>query len=301
MVLAFVSAGYFESAPCNRELGYAIEFDRPIVLMREMNPKKGGISIESARSACPSDLVEAAFAEPHLNWHRMKEFQTLTLGQVLRYVMHDQLGEDDRNRIHIPGCPSQVRSTLRGVGPSYKYHYYVSPHNTGAEAFVDEVSAYLKQPGIKRDVESSRGTFHMGNWRNSSHGMMIHRGTSTLSHGTQEEATEQLTTTDNIDEMLDAERFLLYLDLSTWHGGAKGGADDARLSKLKEEVTRAIYAGMQVWLVHEFAGICGVPEFDFFLANTPVDLVTLGLYANQLAVPFHEHEHRKVRQQRFQE
>ena len=81
MVLAFVSAGYFESAPCNRELGYAIEFDRPIVLMREMEPKKGGISLESARSGCPSDLLEAAFAEPHLDWHRMKEFQILTLAR----------------------------------------------------------------------------------------------------------------------------------------------------------------------------------------------------------------------------
>ena len=38
MVLAFVSTGYFESRPCQSELGHAIEHGKPIVLLRESAP-----------------------------------------------------------------------------------------------------------------------------------------------------------------------------------------------------------------------------------------------------------------------
>ena len=57
------------------QVGYAIESKRPVLLLRELDPKKGGISFEAARSLCPPELREHAFALPHISWHRAKDFR----------------------------------------------------------------------------------------------------------------------------------------------------------------------------------------------------------------------------------
>ena len=58
--LVFLSAGYFKSYNCRRELYAALASSRPFVPIHEADTAKGGASIEALKAECSSSCVEVA-------------------------------------------------------------------------------------------------------------------------------------------------------------------------------------------------------------------------------------------------
>ena len=103
-ILFFLSQGYFRSkarlsfpprlyrplavppaspAPqnCLREIRSSLEKDKPLVLVQEADPDKGGGTLQALRDECPEDLQPAIFDEdwPLTIWYRIEEFQLVSL------------------------------------------------------------------------------------------------------------------------------------------------------------------------------------------------------------------------------
>ncbi|EOD17405.1 hypothetical protein EMIHUDRAFT_210090 [Emiliania huxleyi CCMP1516] len=102
VVLFFLSRGYFRSqarpsnaataalwphlplpAPqnCLREVRSSLEMDKPLVLVQEADPEKGGGTLQALRDECPEDLQPAIFDKdwPLTIWYRSDEFQLISL------------------------------------------------------------------------------------------------------------------------------------------------------------------------------------------------------------------------------
>ena len=58
--LVFLSAGYFKSFNCRRELYAALASNRPFIPIYEADVAKGGASIEALKAECRENCVEAA-------------------------------------------------------------------------------------------------------------------------------------------------------------------------------------------------------------------------------------------------
>ena len=108
VILFFLSRGYFRSrarlalpprlrrnlrrtlalppaspAPqnCLREVRSSLEMDKPLVLVQEADPDKGGGTIQALRAECPKDLQPDIFDKdwPLTIWYRIEEFQLISL------------------------------------------------------------------------------------------------------------------------------------------------------------------------------------------------------------------------------
>ena len=77
MVLCFLSRGYLRSTNCLREVRAALEMGKPLVLVHEADPDKGGGTLAELRSECPEELQAAIFEAgwPMVVWHRTEDFQ----------------------------------------------------------------------------------------------------------------------------------------------------------------------------------------------------------------------------------
>jgi len=62
VILVFLSAGYFKSRNCLREIRAAIEQKKPLLLVHESDPAKGGAPLEALKSTCPADIRVAVFS-----------------------------------------------------------------------------------------------------------------------------------------------------------------------------------------------------------------------------------------------
>ena len=106
VILIFLSRGYFKSkvlaciplcdrlpstspaAPsaqnCLREVRAALSQGKPIILVQEADPDKGGGSLEALRSECPEDLQPAIFDAdwPLVVWMRIEDFQRVSLKMI---------------------------------------------------------------------------------------------------------------------------------------------------------------------------------------------------------------------------
>ena len=71
-ILVFLSKGYFQSGNCMKELRATCELKKEIILVREMDTAKGGITIEEAKRDCPADLRAHVFKEKAIDWHRVE-------------------------------------------------------------------------------------------------------------------------------------------------------------------------------------------------------------------------------------
>ena len=65
---------------CLREVRSSLSMRKPLVLVQEANPAKGG-AVEELRAECPEDLQAAVFeANWRLAvWHRIEEFRLVSL------------------------------------------------------------------------------------------------------------------------------------------------------------------------------------------------------------------------------
>ena len=108
VILFFLSKGYFRSKNCLREIRSSLEKGKPIILVQEADPAKGGGSIEASsyrrgstpappqarssrqprlqelRAECPEELQPAVFDQlfPLVVWMRIEEFQRVSLKMI---------------------------------------------------------------------------------------------------------------------------------------------------------------------------------------------------------------------------
>ena len=55
VVLVFLSRGYFTSRNCLREIRACKKMKKPLILVHERDPAKGGISLQEAMDECPGN------------------------------------------------------------------------------------------------------------------------------------------------------------------------------------------------------------------------------------------------------
>ena len=66
---------------CLREIRSSLEQSKPLVLVQEADPDKGGATLQALRGECPEDLQPAIFDNdwPLTIWYRIDEFQLISL------------------------------------------------------------------------------------------------------------------------------------------------------------------------------------------------------------------------------
>ena len=66
---------------CLREIRSSLEQSKPIVLVQEADPAKGGATLQALRGECPEDLQPDIFDNdwPLTIWYRIEEFQLVSL------------------------------------------------------------------------------------------------------------------------------------------------------------------------------------------------------------------------------
>ena len=66
---------------CLRDVRAAIEMGKPLILVHEADPGKGGGTLQELRAECPEDLQADIFDKgwPMTVWYRIKEYQIVSL------------------------------------------------------------------------------------------------------------------------------------------------------------------------------------------------------------------------------
>ncbi|EOD11084.1 hypothetical protein EMIHUDRAFT_214887 [Emiliania huxleyi CCMP1516] len=110
--------GYLRSTNCLREIRAALEMGKPLVLVHEADPNKGGGTLAELRSECPEvEELQAAIFEagwPMVVWHRIEDFQHVSLKVIAEALL-----------LQMP--------TNGPLGPS--------PSNAGARELADDLAA----------------------------------------------------------------------------------------------------------------------------------------------------------------
>ena len=75
---------------CLREVRAAIELGKPLILVHEADPGKSGGTLQELRAECPEELEPDIFDTdwPMTVWHRVKEYQTVSLTIVAEAPHH---------------------------------------------------------------------------------------------------------------------------------------------------------------------------------------------------------------------
>ena len=89
VVLCFLSRGYLRSTNCLREVRAALEMGKPLVLVHEADPDKGGGTLAELQSECPEELQAAIFEAgwPMAVWHRIEAFQHVSLKVIAEALL----------------------------------------------------------------------------------------------------------------------------------------------------------------------------------------------------------------------
>jgi hypothetical protein len=133
--ILFLSCGYFESFNCRRELYTALQACKPIIVIREDDPARGGASLDQFRQLCmlhcrgggptgaaegypgpASDLLRLFPAhDPPIVWTRVHDFQVSDPIIAQRYSR--------RTPPHL--CPSPARGPAQAISvarPAHRLH-----------------------------------------------------------------------------------------------------------------------------------------------------------------------------------
>lgn len=273
-------AGYFLSRPCLREVRAAVSQRKPLILVHEIDEKKGG-TLTDLRNDCPPDLQGAVFESgfPIVRWHRLPDLQIVTLLQIASaLVSMQQAASADASQVVLSSFPTTPSTSLlylpsavteKRIEMESPVRLFVSSSNDGAEDIASLLLANVqpkKAAGSLIDTRSaSRLTRLTRTSRSSEHGHGLHVSadialTSAVEHSTH---------------------MLLYLKTDTFSPNSPHADGDT----LAAEVRAARATGVQILIVHEQRDGQGRCAFDRFFYSTPEDLISSGLY-NDLAIPF---------------
>ncbi|EOD41030.1 hypothetical protein EMIHUDRAFT_108214 [Emiliania huxleyi CCMP1516] len=134
------------SQNCLREVRSSLEMDKPLVLVQEADPAKGGGTLPALRAECPEELQPDIFDKdwPLTIWYRIKEFQIALL-------------LCSPNFLDSTSLPLTVTGELRirAFGFSTFAKVWASPANAGAKELADELVAAF--PGLTVSTAEEAG------------------------------------------------------------------------------------------------------------------------------------------------
>ena len=122
------------SKNCMRELRAALAYGLPLVIVRETDIKKGGLPLEELVEQCPTELRDQVFAFPVVEWHRVKDFQLVSLRLIGEGLLKPSMEDHSDDSFEIWGDPARNGPTIKGVVAT-------SIHNQGAEDLANELLA----------------------------------------------------------------------------------------------------------------------------------------------------------------
>ena len=94
-VLLFYSSGYFFSRPCQREITFALDAKKPLVVVHEVDLWHGGQSLEELRRAAAAVFDTTILFEREIyTWHRVHDFQLLTLKKIAQVNASEHSGPE---------------------------------------------------------------------------------------------------------------------------------------------------------------------------------------------------------------
>ncbi|EOD17232.1 hypothetical protein EMIHUDRAFT_445249 [Emiliania huxleyi CCMP1516] len=139
MILFFLSCGYFRSKNCLREIRSSLEMDKPIVLVQEADPAKGGATLQALRGECPEDLQPDIFEKgwAHTIYMRIQEFQRVSLKTIVEAVL--LCSPNYVNQTSLPLCvPGEPES--QPLAFAKETMLWASPANAGAQLLAEEIA-----------------------------------------------------------------------------------------------------------------------------------------------------------------
>ena len=167
-VLIFLSKGYFSSANCLREYDSTLSDAKPIVLVHEKAPQRGGATLDVLRAECIAkdrDPTRVFSSDSIIDWHRVAAFQLMSLKLIAYELllaspsyseglpMQRRSGgkEDVSSSLFVPG-----ELSLKGLSfkTSRSVNVFVSPNNPGARQFVTELQGVLRPGAISAVFET---------------------------------------------------------------------------------------------------------------------------------------------------
>ena len=276
LILLHGCTAYFQSQNCLREVRTAVGKRRPIVLLRD------GVELDTARAICPPEMRGAVFDSPHavVEWHRLGDFQRVTLLQICRAILPADVGPG----VTLRSGTIDLASTAGALPPPAigAVHLYVSPRNLGAAELAEEIAQLgCCQKGRAKGGNKGRSSEQAGAAEGGGSAPVAASskvgGSGCSLFVTSEGGPEQ------------ADHMLLLLDARTWTSEAAPA--------LAAEVAAAMMGGVHILLAHECddsgrkAAHC-VP-FGAFFGTTPQALLDAKLYGD-IAISLYPGEHRKV-------
>ena len=252
-------SGYFRSPPCQQELRRAMSTDTPIVWLHEIDPGKGGISLEGHLHDCPEGLrapLELAIEGGRIvEWHRIRAFQDVSLRLLAAGVLVRQLQERQEAVYH----PNEIFLKYLSIPPpnageGLKYHAYCSRNNEGASVLMRQLAEQHA-----RGRSRSHRTFSENFGRSLSRSKKSAK--SPESRGGSSSGQRPLLWTDNPDCLRECQHFVVYLNAHT-HTGAKAQA-------LHAELDAALEQRRHIILIHETRPSAGGATFASIVNATP--------------------------------
>ena len=173
VVLAFLTSGYFQSKNCMRELLRAVLKKKRILPLLEPDENRGamtpmemyqelmmvqqtgkyatwGLEAEVATWSHeiprPNRMRSAIFRHVRdgIEWNRIGDFQDVTMRMIGEALLsEEQLSECGATFVRDEIINNAPRLALPSRRPGLKFHVYVSPHNDGAAALIEELNAAL--------------------------------------------------------------------------------------------------------------------------------------------------------------
>ena len=272
-VVVFLSGGYVTSKNCLRELRAAVKQKKPLLVVREIEDKKGRITNEAVRESLKDEeLLNALLGAPSIDWHRISVYQDLSLLQIIRQLVP----EPERKDLYMPGGPLEQLEAcaLPPTSSAVPAHLYVSPHNQGANTLARELAQTFAAIGGERE----RGK----------------RATKRLTRATR----VPLNLMSDATAFESAGAMLLLLDKHTWNAAADDLSALTSKRSLAQDVSRAMRAGIKIIMAHECdfktkLETCVPFSVLFDPTQTPPHLVAWGVY-HDIAVALNGGEHRTV-------
>uniref|UniRef100_A0A7S3TEN2 Tyrosine-protein kinase ephrin type A/B receptor-like domain-containing protein n=1 Tax=Emiliania huxleyi TaxID=2903 RepID=A0A7S3TEN2_EMIHU len=264
VILFFLSKGYLRSKNCLREIRSSLELKKPIILVQEADPEKGGGSLKELREECPEGLQSAIFDAnwPQIVWMRIEEFQIVSLKMISEALL-----------LQTPAYASLKTLPLKVPGELERQRFgfvkpvilWASPANPGARDLANELATTFPGLRVSRAAVTPKGPPPL------LRSMSSLRAASARQLGRPSAGPPEAT------------HMLLYLCEATW-------LDE----RLEEQVKAARDAGLPIVMAHEKDPDLGGCAFARFFETTPQELVAGGLYRN-LAISCFSGRHRKAR------
>ena len=149
-----------------KEFDFTLEYGKPIILVHEADPKKGGSTLSALRGDCQvsrPDKVGLVFTEDAqvVTWHRVAEYQRLSLKLIAERML--QASPSFAGRTFAQGAmlymPGEV--ALHTMHFAQPYCMYVSVYNPGAKEFASELLSKVAadEGGERRLKLSYRSSF----------------------------------------------------------------------------------------------------------------------------------------------